>query len=203
MAARRCTDGLPRAWLAALLALAAGEARGYEDGAPPGHTGGFGEPDCSACHSDYEKNAPAGALVIEGWPADYVPGQAYTLAIVLQHPELASGGFQLALRTADGEPAGEPAALSERMQVATEAGQPYLQHTRAGTQTETDGRIRWEFEWRAPETAEPVVLNIAANAANDDFSSLGDFIYVLEKTLRPVVTPGSTQESATGSSRKR
>jgi hypothetical protein len=189
--------------LAALLALAAAEASGYEDGAPPGHTGGFGEPDCSACHSDYEKNAPAGALAIEGWPADYAPGKSYALAIVLQHPELASGGFQLALRTAGGAPAGELAAASDRMQVVTEAGQTYLQHTRGGTQAEADGRIRWEFEWRAPGTAEPIVLNVAANAANDDFSSLGDFVYVLEKALHPVTAPERNQESVTGSSRKR
>lgn len=181
--------------------MAAGAAGGYEDGAPPGHTGGFGEPDCSACHSDNEKDAPAGALAIEGWPSEYVPGESYPLAIVLQHPELASGGFQLALRTADGGPAGELVAASDRTQVVTEADQPYLQHTREGTQTETDGRIRWELEWRAPETAEPVVLNVAANAANDDFSSLGDFIYTLEKSLRPTAT--RDQESATGSSRKR
>lgn len=181
MAARRCTDRAPCAWLAALLAV--GAAHGYEDGAPPGHTGGFGEPDCTACHSDNETNAPAGSLVIEGWPAAYVPGESYALAIVLRHPELAAGGFQLALRTAAGAPAGEPVAASERVQVVTEAAQPYLQHSRAGTQTESEGRIRWEFEWRAPETGEPIVLHVAANATNNDFSALGDFIYTLEKKL--------------------
>ncbi|HET6629200.1 MAG TPA: choice-of-anchor V domain-containing protein [Woeseiaceae bacterium] len=195
-----------RALLAALLALAAAAARGYEDGAPPGHTGGFGEPDCSACHSDNEKNAPAGSLVVEGWPAAYAPGKSYPLTLVLRHPELASGGFQLALRTADGQPAGELVAASDRLQVATEAGQPYLQHTREGTQTETGGRIRWEFEWRAPATGEPVVLNVAANAANDDLSSLGDHIYTLEEALAPVGAgrgAEADQESVTGSSRKR
>ncbi len=173
-----------RGLLAPLLVLASLEALAYEDGAPPGHTGGFGEPDCSACHSDYERNAPAGELVIEGLPGQYTPGEVYRLTIVLQHPGLASGGFQLAMRGADGEPAGELVPGSGRMQVVTEAGQSYLQHTRAGTQAQTGGRIRWEFEWRAPHAAEPLVLHVAANAANDDLSALGDFIYTLETALR-------------------
>lgn len=190
--------------LAAVLALAAAEGRGYEDGAAPGHTGGFGEPDCSACHSDGEKNAPDGELDVEGLPASYVPGHSYRLAVVLRHPELASGGFQLALRTAAGAPAGELVAASERTQIVTDAGQPYLQHTRKGTQTDTDGRIRWAFEWRTPETAEPLVLNLAANAANDDISELGDYIYTLEQTLQAAAGARPTGDSAvTGSRRKR
>lgn len=180
--------------LAAALALAAAEGRAYEDGAPPAHTGGFGEPDCSACHSDGDKNAPGGELRVEGLPASYAPRESYRLSVVLRHPELASGGFQLAMRTAAGEAAGEFVPASERTQIVTEGGQRYLQHTREGTNTETDGRIRWDFAWRAPETQEPLVLNIAANAANDDISALGDYIYTLEVALRG---------SVTGSRRKR
>lgn len=185
------------ALLAAVLALAAGRAGAYEDGAPPGHTAGFGEPDCSACHSGAEKNPPGGELAIEGLPEHYAPGKAYRLAILLLHPELASGGFQLAVRTAEGEPAGELLPASERLQVVTEGELAYLQHTREGTKTDTDGRIRWEFEWRAPEEPQPVVLDVAANAANDDLSALGDYIYTLEEKL------GADQDSTTGSSRKR
>lgn len=197
MAARKCTDGWSRAGVAALLALAAAGAGAYEDGAPPGHTGGFGEPDCSACHSGYAKNAPDGKLAIEGLPESYAPGESYRLAVELLHPELASGGLQLAVRTAKGNPAGELVAASDRLQLIEDAGQRYLQHTRAGTKTDTDGRIRWEFEWRAPEEPGPLVLNVAANAANDDLSALGDYIYTLEEKL------DAAQESTTGSSRKR
>lgn len=198
MAGQRYADGLARALLAALLGLAAAEACGYEDGAPPGHTGGFGEPDCSACHSGFDSNVPAGKLAIEGLPAEYAPGETYRVAIVLQHPELASGGMQLAVRSEDGEPAGEVVPASERTQVVNEAGQAYLQHTRDGTRSGGDGCIRWEFDWRAPQAAESIVLNVAANAANDDFSSLGDFIYTLEKK-----TTARNQESTTDSSRNR
>lgn len=182
--------------LAAVLALRAAEACGFVDGAPPAHTGGFGEPDCSACHSDGEKNAPKGELDVEGLPASYVPGHSYRLAIVLRHPELASGGFQLALRTAAGAVAGELIPASERTQIVTEAGQAYLQHTRKGAQADIEGSICWAFEWQAPETAEPLVLNLAANAANDDISELGDYIYTLEQTLQPAAGARHTGDTA-------
>lgn len=205
----------------------ASDGRGYEDGAPPGHTGGFGEPDCTACHSDGEKNAPGGSIEVQGLPASYAPEETYAFAIVLRHPELASGGFQAAVRTAAGEPAGELRPSSERTQVVSEGGQPYLEHTREGTEADTDGRIQWAFEWRAPSTAESLVLNVAANAANDDISELGDYIYTLQEILSPAgarltgdtgttaavageagsrypaETRWPTQDSVAGSSRKR
>ena len=196
---------MPRALLAALLLVAAADVFAYEDGAPPGHTGGFGEPDCSACHSGSETNAPAGELSVEGLPAEYAPGETYRLAILLQHPELASGGLQVAMRTREGEPAGELLPSSARTAIVKESGQDYLQHTPEGTRTGGDGCIRWEFDWRAPRTAEPVVLNVAANAANDDFSSLGDFVYTLERTVAGgrAGRPRRDQEPASESSRKR
>jgi hypothetical protein len=203
LAVQRCTEVLPRAAFAAVLLLVAADGRGYEEGAPPGHTGGFGEPDCTACHSDGEKNAPGGKLEIEGLPASYAPGKAYTLSIALRHPELASGGFQLAVRTAAGQPAGDLLPTSERTQVVADGGQSYLEHTGAGTEAGTDGRIQWEFEWLAPATQEQLVLNIAANAANDDISELGDFVYTLERLLSPVLASNALQDPVTGSSRKR
>ena len=205
MAAPRYPDRRPRALLAALLGLAAAQGHAYEDGAPPGHTGGFGEPDCSACHSGFETNAPAGELSVDGLPAEYAPGETYRLSILLQHPELASGGLQAAMRTPDGEPAGELVPASSRTAVVNEAGQSYLQHTREGTRTASDGRIRWEFDWQAPQRGEPVQLNVAANAANDDFSPLGDYIYTLEQeaAAAPGNAPRGDQEPAKESSRKR
>ena len=209
MAAPRYAEGLPPVLLAALLNLAAALCHAYEDGAPPGHTGGFGEPDCSACHSSFEPNAATGELAIHGLPAGYAPGETYRLAILLRHPELAGGGLQVAMRTRDGEPAGDLVPASARTAVVTEAGRSYLQHTREGTGTASDGCIRWEFDWRAPQTAESVVLNVAANAANDDFSPLGDFVYTLEQTLEAGPAnaqpgrPRRNQEPASESSRKR
>lgn len=169
-------------WLIALGYLAAAErAWCFEDGAPPGHTGGFGEPDCSVCHSDRDRNPPEGRLAVDGWPSAGAAGKRYTLAVVLEHPELRSGGFQLAIRTPEGAPVGKLISISDRTRIVADGVQRYLQHSADGRRAEADGRIRWQFQWVAPEDAGTAILHVAANAANDDISALGDLVFTLEK----------------------
>ena len=185
-AAPRSIDGSPTRTsflvVPVLLLLAAGRSGyAYEEGAPPGHTGGFGEPDCSVCHADSDPNPAEGTLRVEGLPDRVVAGSAYELAVVLKHPELRTGGFQLAVRSSDGKPSGQLVSLSDRTRVIEEAGQVYLQHTKAGLQPQTDGAGRWVFRWIAAGVSGPVYLHVAANAANEDISALGDYIFTLER----------------------
>jgi hypothetical protein len=100
---------------------------------------------------------------------------------VLEHAELRTGGFQLTVRSSDGEPAGKLVPLSDRTRVIEEADQVYLQHTKAGLQPQRDGAARWVFRWIAAGVAGPVYLHVAANAANDDISPLGDYIFTLQR----------------------
>jgi len=188
--APRCIERLPaRAPLLVvpvLLLLGAGRtACGYEDGAPPGHTGGFGEPDCSVCHADSDPNPADGTLQVEGLPDRVLAHSAYELAVVLKHAELRVGGFQLAVRSSDGKPSGQLVSLSDRTRVMEEAGQVYLQHTKEGLHPQADGTARWVFRWIAAGVAGSVYLHVAANAANDDISALGDYIFTLERTVAP------------------
>ncbi len=186
------TDLSPaRALLLSLTALAAPQAWSYEDGAPPAHTGGFGEPDCSLCHADNERNPADGRLTLEDRHSAEA-GSPRLLVVTLEHPRLRSGGFQLAIRTPEGEPAGRPVPVSDRTRVVMEGKQPYLQHSREGSRPQNDGEISWRFAWSPPEAGEDVVVHVAANAANDDISALGDFTFTLEKTLareRPSESP--------------
>jgi len=165
-----------------LLLLGAGRiGYGYEDGAPPGHTGGFGEPDCSVCHADSEPNPADGTLQVQGLPDRVLADSAYELAVVLKYTELRTGGFQLAVRSSDGKPSGQLVSLSDRTRVIEEAGQVYLQHTKEGLHPQIDGAARWVFRWIAAGVAGPVYLHVSANAANDDISALGDYIFTLER----------------------
>jgi hypothetical protein len=167
--------------IVSVLLLGAGRVGyGYEDGAPPGHTGGFGEPDCRACHADSDPNPAEGTLEVGGFPDRVAADAHYELEIVLQHAELRSSGFQLALRSPDGKPAGKLVSLSRRTSLIEENGQVYLQHTKDGLQPESDGTARWVFRWIATGIVGPVHLHVAANAANDDVSALGDYIFTLE-----------------------
>jgi hypothetical protein len=186
-AAPRCIDGSPaRTSVLVVSVLLLGASRigyAYEEGAPPGHTGGFGEPDCSACHADSDSNSADGTLQVEGLPDEVLADSVYELAVVLKHAELRTGGFQLALRASDGKPSGQLVSLSDRTRVVEEAGQVYLQHTTEGLQPQSDGTARWAFRWIAAGAAGTVYLHVAANAANDDISALGDYIFTLERVI--------------------
>lgn len=98
-------------------------------------------------------------------------------------------GFQMTARLAEGPRSGEQAGawrpLDDRVRiVAGRADTPardsaeveYAQHTVAGTTLTAPDSARWALEWTAPESAAPVAVHVAANAANDDDSEFGDHI---------------------------
>jgi hypothetical protein len=161
----------------------------YAAGPPAGRTGGFNEPTCRECHQHNPLNDPPGILSLAGLPPSYEPNRMYYLTLTLARPGMLAAGFQLASRSHDreGGQAGSLAPADERTTFApaTLPALQYLQHTRPGTSLTAADTARWTFMWRAPEGLGPVIFHVAANAANEDNSELGDFIY----TLRHVVAP--------------
>jgi len=166
----------------------------FKAGPPPGHTGGFGEPTCRACHSDAGLNEPGGGLTITGAPTSYEPGQTYQLEVVLRHAGMLRAGFQLAARFADGPAAGIQAGdftpTDARSVVISDTllRVRYIEHTARGTDLSGDAG-RWIVRWTAPAGVGPsrgaVAFNAAGNAANDDDSPLGDFIYTTALRVAP------------------
>ncbi len=157
----------------------------YADGPPPGHTGGFDEPTCHACHFDQPVNAEGGWLTVEGVPPRYWSGAVYPITIVLTRPGLGRGGFQLAARFIEGGAAGRQAGSwrlpPSGMQIASadDSLVQYVEHTREGTALTAPDTVRWEVAWQAPaERGGMVVFHLGANAANDDASEFGDYIYL-------------------------
>lgn len=178
-------------------------ATAFENGPPPANTGGFGETDCSACHFDNPINASAGHLTLSGVPEIFKPGQRYAFSLSLDHPALIVGGFQLSVRTADGKPAGELTAHGSDVGTTRldTTGVTYVQHSRP--RDKFDAEIRWVVSWRAPNDEVAVVVNVAANAANNDASALGDFIYkasvVTAATESLATTPKASGPTAASS----
>jgi hypothetical protein len=206
---RRCRERPRREPVAAPLTLAglaalaaAGGAGAYLGAPPPAHTGGFGEPTCAACHRDAPLDEPGGFLTL-GAPPRYVPGEEHLLEVRLARPGMASAGFQLSARFAEGELAGRqagkltvlpevahPAAAqpgaAPRVQVIAAHDVLYAAHTAAGAAPVRGGEARWRVRWRAPsKAAGPVVFHLAANAGNDDDSEFGDFVYLASAVSRP------------------
>jgi hypothetical protein len=170
------------------LVAATTTAAAYRDGAPPGHTGGFGEPTCGACHFGAAPD-DQGRTHIDA-PARYAPGETYEIVVSVHHPELNAAGFQLTARFATGRAAGEQAGhlapSDDRTAVITSAaGIVYAGHTGAGSSPSTGGVGRWSLLWTAPAADQDVVFHLAANAANDDDSDFGDRIYVAQRTVPP------------------
>ena len=184
-------------------------AGGNSEGPPPGHTGGFGEPTCRACHFDAPEEPEAGGLVLEGVPAVYRPGAEYAITVTLRDPLLERAGFQLAVRFAEreaepggaavgeagpgtsaaaGRQAGRLLASGPRVEVV-EHGEPpvlYASQTLAGAAPERAGESSWTLRWIAPpEPAGPVLFHAAANAANDDDSELGDAVHAATARSEP------------------
>ncbi len=156
----------------------------YLDQPPPARTGGFGEQTCQECHWG-SVNDPAGSLTLEGLPKSYAPAHKYSLNVTVQHPDLGRGGFQLSARFARGDRTGEQAGhlhpLDESVEILKESNSQveYAVHTRKASRPAAASTASWSLVWEAPPSSRPVAFHLAANAANDDDSPLGDFIYTL------------------------
>ena len=168
--------------LVLLPALAA-----YRDGPPTNMAGGFGDASCHQRHLDNPVNAPGGALSLAGVPPVYTEGRSYRMTVRLERDGMRSGGFQIVARFASGGRAGRQAGawgiLDERVQLVRSEGDRdlvFAEHTAPGSTSSTPGTNVWVLVWTAPGTdaAAPVVFSIAGNAADDDASPLGDYIYL-------------------------
>ena len=181
-------QGPALAALGLLLVTAAAAARAPYDARPPlARTGGFGEPTCGECHFGGPAR-PTGTVSLGGVPERYRPGEAYTLELILVDTTARVGGFQIAARVADGPNAGTQAgtlcAIDARVIVATDSatGVQYASHSIAAPADS----LRWRLTWRAPASdAGGVVFHIAANAADDDDSPLGDAILTNTVATQP------------------
>jgi len=176
-------------WMAG-VALAAGSPR-HVSGPPPGHTGGFGEPTCQACHTGLPLNDPSSTLEVRGLDGTYRPGHTYAVTIRVDGDIYTRrAGFQAAFRWAAGEARGTSAGAlrapgPELRVVSDSSGRVrYVAHTEAGVDA-PDGHREWTFEWTAPEPAGAISFHVAANAANGDHSPLDDLVYTASAELRP------------------
>jgi hypothetical protein len=170
---------LAAAVLATTVRLVASHA--YAEGAPPGFSAGFNEESCHACHFHEALNAAPGHVAIAGLPAAFAPGQRYTLTVTLTRTGMKRAGFQLAARFKDGgAQAGTlrvPSGDALRVGVETQSGVQYAGQKAAGASPGEGGTARWTIDWTAPVGGGPVIVHVAANAADGNESADGDFVY--------------------------
>ena len=169
--------------LIVLVGAALGRTPAYPEAPPVAHTGGFGEPTCQKCHFDLPLNDSGGSLVLGGVPEVYVAGARYLLTVQLTRSAMRRGGFQVAARFTDGAQAGQQAGTLQPVDDRTEvvlddsSAVAYAHHTETGTLLTSPDTARWTVAWTAPQVAGRIVFHLTANAANDDASEFGDYVY--------------------------
>jgi len=173
-----------------LLSLPAAAAA-FPDGAPWEAAGQEG---CVQCHFDAPAMESSEAVTVEGLPSTVTPGETYQLRVRLKGRDMAAAGFLLSARQAGGE-AGTFRSGGPR----TEANGAKARSTEEGATPETPGAAEWTLEWRAPEarSADPVALELWANAANGDESPFGDATHRRTWQL-PVAADEAASSAATG-----
>ena len=170
---------IPLAVTVTLSTAWCGVAAAFEDGPPPAHTGALGQPDCTVCHFDNDANGQGGTVTLNGVPATYMVEQQYAISVTLEHSVLSTGGFQLAIRDIDGDPAGKLDAEQDDVKTINVNGtkQIYVQHSKPRKKRDDDNHIQWTMVWTAPGGNRDLIIGVAAVAANDDASPLGDYVY--------------------------
>lgn len=170
-----------------LLAVGPGLVAGpalHPEEPPPAHTGGFGEPSCQICHAEYRVNAPGGELAIDGLPERWSSGAVYLLTVTLRSEEMASAGFQLSARFADGRGAGTFEPIDDRVSITDHVGPAgtvsYVAQTRLGSEVDDPAEVAWRVRWHAPDQRGEVRFHGAANSGNGDNSPFGDLVYTAE-----------------------
>ena len=174
-----------------MLVAAAVVVMANQDGPPNGYTGSMGQLDCSICHSDFAVGSGldlGGMFEIMGVPDQYTPGQTYQITVTIGQPGQTRWGFELAARFEGTEDQAGTIVQTDldNTQLSTFRNVQYIKHTNQGTYEMTaDGPVSWSFNWIAPDTG-TVVFGAAGNAANDDNTPSGDYIYVKEVTTTAV-----------------
>jgi hypothetical protein len=171
-----------------VIASTAGLLLAFSGGPPLGVTGDFGQPNCTDCHSGNSLNAAGGTFTISGVPVEYAPGSTYPITVTIAKAGQSRWGFELAARVVTGEQqAGTLTATNAtNTQVRSSGGIQYISHTGPGTQTGS-AQGTWIFNWTAPATAVGAIrFGAAGNAANNNLSNSGDFIYTTTVTTNPV-----------------
>ena len=102
------------------------------------------------------------------------------------------GGFQLTARFKDGGAQAGLLALEtseqERVRIDERSGVQYVSQRRKGTSLTSANTAIWKLLWTAPPGGGPVLLHVAANAADGDDTADGDYVHTAALESGPAST---------------
>ncbi|UCE18049.1 MAG: hypothetical protein JSV84_14470 [Gemmatimonadota bacterium] len=142
---------------------------------------------CTQCHDSFALNSGDGMLSIDNVPDIYTPGETYTITVTLSDPGQSRWGFELTTLDDDNAQAGTIVVTEDtNTQLSDNSGSnpDYIKQRSAGTFAGTnDGPVSWTFDWTAPLTdVGEVTFYASGNAANNNESTSGDYVYTASAT---------------------
>ncbi len=158
----------------------------------------------SGCHDDSPINSGTAQLHLDlgGADVNYIPGQQYTVTVLLSRTGIVRGGFQI-VALQDSLPSKSPGFITLLEPVRTQridAAHPHpgpcstqnkvwIEHTDTGIDSVANDTIQWRFSWLAPSVDEgSITFYLAAIDANKDLDNTGDYVYTLSKTISALST---------------
>ncbi len=185
------------------VVLTGGEdkARASAFGPSPTFAGAPDESNCTVCHADFELNKGTGGVQIQGIPDNYTSGQTFNITVRAEQADAVIYGFQMTAIDSTGQKVGTytiPPQSEDRVQILQGVVGPnnllreYIEHTVGGLTNGQFGFNTWVFSWTAPSTSVGRVdFYAAANAANSDGGTGGDYIYTTTRSTSPMTAPVS------------
>ncbi len=129
---------------------------------------------CTQCHSSFGVNEGDGSVDVITLTS-YDPGEGYSVSVEVTDPNASRWGFELIAMDDQNNPVGSMELLQASR---TQLSGNYIKQTSGGTDPGQTGSNQWSFNWFAPAPGTgDVTFYVAANAANNNFSTSGDHIY--------------------------
>src|SRR5262249_45940956 len=159
---------------------------------------GFSGVYCTQCHATNALNSGPGSVRVLGLPSGWLPGETYTLQVIVSDPIAIRFGFQLSATGANRDQAGDLIPASDgRTQITTTTVDgkviQFIEHTSLGSTIGSSNVFQFTYRTPADPNFGSIRINLAGNAANGNGTPSGDFIYAIEATLPPLVSSSERQ----------
>lgn len=160
------------------------------DNGKAGATGSPGEQSCSQsnCHTGSTDNSMGGSVALTStdlinW--EYTPGQTYTLTATVSQQGRSLFGIGLEALLPSGANAGTltpgTGTTTKNATIAGNSRKNIVHNLNAGT---TANAHSFTFTWTAPATdVGPITIYFAGNAANNNGTKTGDYIYTASQVV--------------------
>lgn len=154
-----------------------------------GKTGSPGESTCGACHYS---GAGVTSTSIIGNPAfagnQYVPGQTYTVSIIVSSTALSHFGFDCEIlngTTSGATNSGNISAISGSSQILNSGSKTNAAHIYTAAGTGSPSSKTFNFQWVAPLSGNAVIYAAGLAVNNDGNSGPGDLVNTATLSLTP------------------